>query len=190
MHDQKRDYTPQFDGFNFNLTIKQADTVLLGYPMRFANMEKSTRRNNLFLYSNLTRPNGPAMTWSMHAIGHLDVDPTPPEKQLFDRTYAPYIRRPFFVWNEVVDGFEGGASNFITGAGGFLQLIMYGYAGIRINADSLSIQQPKLPPDTTSMNLKGIFFVFFISLILRFKMVFLEDIKKLKRKINPFLNFL
>lgn len=138
--------------------IKQADTTLLGYPMRFANMEKSTRRNNLNFYSNVTRPNGPAMTWSMHAIGHLDVDPTPPDQQMFERTYVPYVRRPFFVWNEYVDGFDGGAGNFITGAGGFLQLIMYGYAGIRINVDSLSIQRPHLPPNTTALKFQSMFF--------------------------------
>lgn len=94
------------------------------------------------------------MTWSMHAIGHLDVDELPSE-ELFNRTFVPYIRTPFYVWNEYVDGVSGGASNFITGAGGFLQLIMYGYAGIRINADSLTIEKPTLPPRTIKLKLNG-----------------------------------
>lgn len=95
------------------------------------------------------------MTWSMHAIGHLETDSTPPTEQIFNRTFVPYIRLPYFVWNEYVNGVPDGASNFITGAGGFMQLIIYGYAGIRINFDSLIIEKPQLPPNTQQLKLNG-----------------------------------
>jgi len=39
---------------------------------------------------------------------------------LFERSYAPYVKEPFNVWTEVDSGV--GAVNFITGAGGFLQV--------------------------------------------------------------------
>lgn len=154
LYDSKLDYNPQYEGYDLSIPIKQADVALLGYPLQYANVNKSTRRNNLQFYGNVTRPNGPAMTWSMHAIGHLDIDELPSE-EVFRRTYVPYIRRPFYVWNEYVDGVLDGASNFITGAGGFLQLIMYGYAGIRINAHSLTIEKSTLPPQTTKLKLNG-----------------------------------
>lgn len=154
LYDSVMDFNPQFDGYNLSIVIKQADVVLLGYPLRYANMQASTRRNNLKFYANVTRETGPAMTWSMHAIGNLneeiDVD-----EHLFNRTFRPYIRRPFYVWNEYVNGVDDGASNFITGAGGFLQLIMYGYAGIRINVDSLSVTRPTLPPRTNRLKMNG-----------------------------------
>lgn len=153
-YDTKLDYNPQYEGYNLSIPIKQADVALLGYPMQYSNMNERTRRNNLQFYGEVTRKNGPAMTWSMHAIGHLDVDELPSE-ELFNRTYVPYIRTPFYVWNEYVDGVPGGASNFITGAGGFLQLIMYGYAGIRINAGSLTIEKSTLPPRTIKLKLNG-----------------------------------
>lgn len=153
LHDRKLDYNPQYDGYNLNITIKQADVTLLGYPLQFANMQASTRRNNLHLYTNLTRSNGPAMTWSMHAIGHLEIDSQPLSEVMFNRTFVPYLRSPYFVWNEYVNGVSYGAVNFITGAGGFLQLIMYGYAGIRINVDSLTIRKPQLPPNTNELKL-------------------------------------
>lgn len=155
LYDRKLDYNPQYDGYNLNITIKQADVTLLGYPLQFANLQSSTRRNNLHLYANLTRSNGPAMTWSMHAIGHLDIDSQPLPESMFNRTFVPYLRSPYFVWNENVNGVPYGAKNFITGAGGFLQLIMYGYAGIRINVDSLSVRKPQLPPNTTELKLNG-----------------------------------
>lgn len=74
---------------------------------------------------------------------------------MFNRTYVPYLRSPYFVWNEYVNGVSDGAGNFITGAGGFLQLIMFGYAGIRINIDSLSIRKSQLPPNTSELKLNG-----------------------------------
>lgn len=156
LYDPKLEYNPQYAGYDLSIPIKQADVALLGYPLQYANVNESTRRNNLVFYGKVTRETGPAMTWSMHAIGHLDVDELPPE-ELFKRTYVPYIRTPFYVWNEYVDGVPNGASNFITGAGGFLQLIMYGYAGIRINADSLTIEKTTLPPGTIKLKLNGEF---------------------------------
>lgn len=154
LYDSHNDYNPQYDGYNLSIGIKQADVVLLGYPLQYANVQKTTRKNNLILYENVTRSNGPAMTWSMDAIGYLDVNILPTE-QLFNRTFIPYIRKPFYVWNEYVVGVKDGASNFITGAGGFLQLIMYGYAGIRINADSLTVKNPVLPPKINKLKLNG-----------------------------------
>lgn len=156
LYDRQLDYNPQYDGYNLNVKIKQADVTLLGYPLQYTNIQTTTRRNNLNFYENVTRANGPAMTWSMHTIGHLDVDPMPPSAHKFQKTYAPYVRQPFYVWNEYVNGVENGASNFITGAGGFLQLIIYGYAGIRINADSLTIEKSTLPPNTTQLKLNGL----------------------------------
>lgn len=155
LYDRQLDYHPQYDGYNLSISIKQADAALLGYPLQFANIRASTHRNNLNYYANVTRSNGPAMTWSMHAIGHLEVDSTPPSEQIFNHTFIPYIRSPYFVWNEYVNGVPDGASNFITGAGGFLQLIMYGFAGIRINSDSLSLGHSQLPPKTTKLKLNG-----------------------------------
>lgn len=154
LYDRKLDYNPEYDGYDLNMTIKQADVTLLGYPLQFANMQPSTRRNNLNLYGKLTRTNGPAMTWSMHAIGHLEIETL--SEEMFNRTYVTYMQSPYFVWNEYSNGYSGGAGNFITGAGGFMQLIMYGFAGIRINVDSLSIRKPQLPPNTNELKFNGL----------------------------------
>lgn len=175
LYDRQLDYHPQYDGYHLDISIKQADVALLGYPLQFANIRASTRRNNLNFYTHVTRPTGPAMTWSMHAIGYLETSSTPPNEETFNRTFIPYIRSPYFVWNEYKYGIPNGANNFITGAGGFLQLIVYGFAGIRINTDSLSIRQPQLPPNTTALKLKGL--IFFQSSFFS-EIVFISDILK------------
>lgn len=51
-----------------------------------------------------------------------------------------------------------GHSNFITGAGGFLQNIVQGWAGVRIEADAMSISRPTLPPTVTSVRLRSLQF--------------------------------
>ena len=47
--------------------IKQADVVLLGFPLLWQ-MPDEVRRNDLELYEPITIPEGPAMTWGIFAI--------------------------------------------------------------------------------------------------------------------------
>ena len=89
-------------------------------------MNLSTRLNDLEIYGNATRNSGPAMSSSMYAINYLDVDEVLKGNEMLEKSFRPYIRQPFNVWSEVVEG-ETGATNFMTGAGGFLQTIFNGF---------------------------------------------------------------
>jgi hypothetical protein len=53
--------------------VKQADVALLGFPLLWS-MPDDVRRNDLELYDNITHPEGPAMTWSMYAVGYVHND--------------------------------------------------------------------------------------------------------------------
>lgn len=50
--------------------MKQADVVLLGYPVPF-HLSPHIRRKNLEIYEAVTSPKGPAMTWvrRLHGVG-------------------------------------------------------------------------------------------------------------------------
>jgi hypothetical protein len=61
---------------------------------------------------------------------------------------------PFYVWSETSQ--LTGARHFLTGAGGFLQAIINGYLGLRIQSDGLHWKNPTLPPDIQSITLHGI----------------------------------
>lgn len=50
---------------------------------------------------------------------------------------------------------DGGCVNFITGAGGLLQSIVFGYGGLRLHPDRLEIN-PKPIFNATSWRLKGV----------------------------------
>jgi len=52
--------------------VKQADTVMLGYPLGLP-MTLEVRRNDLEAYEPVTDPDGPAMTW----VNVLKVDLNP-----------------------------------------------------------------------------------------------------------------
>uniref|UniRef100_A0A182MI62 Protein-glucosylgalactosylhydroxylysine glucosidase n=1 Tax=Anopheles culicifacies TaxID=139723 RepID=A0A182MI62_9DIPT len=143
------DVHPEYKEYTFGTQIKQADVVLLGYPLEFP-MKESTKANNLRLYSMVTRPDGPAMTWAIHTIGHLDLNELDHAAAMFRKSYKQYLRAPFHVWSENGDGADG-AGNFITGAGGFLQSLINGYAGVRLRHGKLIINKPRLPPGTTRL---------------------------------------
>lgn len=154
LYDAELDYHPQFEGYEAGTEIKQADTVLIGYPLMFS-MNHSTRVNDLKMYGSATRDSGPAMSFSMYAINYLDIDDEEKANVMLARSYKPHIRQPFNVWNEVVEG-EDGATNFMTGAGGFLQTIFNGFLGIRQNLHQLEIRNPRLPHNCTRLQVTGL----------------------------------
>jgi trehalose/maltose hydrolase-like predicted phosphorylase len=154
LYDKVNDYHPQFEGYE-NDTIKQADVVLIGYPLQLP-MNASTKKNNLDLYANLTRETGPAMTWAMHTIGYLEIDDQEKAMEYFFLSFLPYVREPFMIWNEAIEGTVG-IGNFITGAGGFLQSLINGYGGVRLHSDSLTIGKSSHPEGfTQGLEFKGL----------------------------------
>ncbi|XP_034500812.1 protein-glucosylgalactosylhydroxylysine glucosidase isoform X2 [Ailuropoda melanoleuca] len=60
--DPRRNFHPEFDGYQPGEEVKQADVVLLGYPIPF-HLSPHIRRKNLEIYEAVTSPKGPAMTW-------------------------------------------------------------------------------------------------------------------------------
>jgi hypothetical protein len=94
--DAERNYHPEFDGYQPGETIKQADVVLLGFPLMYVT-DPVVRRNDLDIYENVTRVDGPAMTWSMHAIGHLESGEEAKGAAMLNRSYQPYLIEPFKV---------------------------------------------------------------------------------------------
>ncbi|XP_006877076.1 PREDICTED: acid trehalase-like protein 1 [Chrysochloris asiatica] len=126
--DPEGNFHPEFEGYQLGEEVKQADVVLLGFPIPFS-LSPSVRRRNLEVYEAVTSPQGPAMTWSMFAVGWMELKDPERVQDLLDRNFAN-ITEPFKVWTENADG--SGAVNFLTGMGGFLQAALFGFTGFRI----------------------------------------------------------
>lgn len=58
------------------------------------------------------------------------------------------------IWTEAIEP-EIGAVNFITGMGGFMQALVFGYGGMSIYLDRLEILNPQLPPNTTELRINS-----------------------------------
>ena len=144
-------YHPEYDGYNLSVNVKQADVILLGYPLMF-NMTKEVRQNDLMIYEPRTDPNGPAMTKAMFAIGWLELGNDRNASTSFRESYQN-LREPFKVWTEYPSG--DGAVNFITGMGGFLQAVIFGYGGLRLHPDEIRLN-PKLPENVTELRARGL----------------------------------
>nr|XP_016943082.2 protein-glucosylgalactosylhydroxylysine glucosidase [Drosophila suzukii] len=127
LRDDNLNYHPQHQGYIPNTIVKQADTILLGYPLNFDT--STTHSNDLRLYANATRESGPAMTWSMFAANYMRSLQIQQANEYFERGYKSYVRPEFKVWSETPLGFEGSA-NFLTGIGGFLQALIFGYGAL------------------------------------------------------------
>lgn len=152
-HNESGDWTPEYEGYPQGRKIKQADAVLLGFPLEAAWVKPSTRANNLALYAAVTDSGGPAMTWGMHAVGYIELGAgfEALAAANFNRSFAN-AQPPFDVWTETPDG---GTPNFLTGAGGFLQAALQGYTGLRVGDAALTLA-PSLPELTRNIKLRGL----------------------------------
>merc|ERR1712232_1326196 len=108
------------------------DVVLLPLALGMR-MDPRVQLADLEYYSKVTDNAGPAMTWGVHATGYLRAGKEDSAALNFNRSFAN-VRWPFDVWTETP---FGGATNFITGAGGFLQTVIFGYNGVQIGKDYL-----------------------------------------------------
>ncbi|XP_072019698.1 protein-glucosylgalactosylhydroxylysine glucosidase-like [Amphiura filiformis] len=163
LYDEDKDYHPEFDGYSpedtsqneafSNITnekVKQADAILLGYPFTFDFTNREARRNDLNIYRGVTDESAPGTTWAMFSIGYREIGDDDQQRETFEKSYKPYVCEPFKVWTEASEGV--GATNFLTGMGGFLQAILFGYAGFRLQLESLYFNAT-LPPGATALKM-------------------------------------
>ena len=147
--DEVNQYHPEYDGYS-GQEIKQADVILLGFPLMY-NMTKQVRANDLNFYSTVTDLAGPAMTWSMTAVGYIDLQQYDTAESYFEQGYAN-AQEPFQVWTETP---TGGTVNFITGCGGFLQSVVFGYPTMRLHDEFMAFEKPVLPSNVTAITMRN-----------------------------------
>ncbi|MFF2405518.1 discoidin domain-containing protein [Streptomyces sp. NPDC058092] len=151
-YDPKRKLFLQYAGYNGS-TIKQADTVLLIYPLEWP-MEPGARAATLDYYAERTDPDGPAMTDSVHAIDAAAIGAAGCATYTYlQRAVRPFMRGPYALFSEARGAKAGAqdplsgapAEDFLTGKGGFLQVFTHGLTGLRLREDGVRLD-PLLPP--------------------------------------------
>ncbi|MFI9628130.1 glycosyl hydrolase family 65 protein [Streptomyces sp. NPDC052042] len=151
-YDPARKLFLQHAGYNGS-TIKQADAVLLIYPLEWP-MEPGAAAATLDYYAPRTDPDGPAMTDSVHAIDAAAIGQAGCVTYTYlQRSVRPFMRGPYALFSEArgtkasaQDPLAGApAEDFLTGKGGFLQVFTHGLTGLRLREDGVRLD-PLLPP--------------------------------------------
>jgi trehalose/maltose hydrolase-like predicted phosphorylase len=132
--------------------IKQADVNLLAYPLNIVSDKKALLRDLKYYEPKLAKE-GPAMGKSVFAVIYARLGNAEKAFSLFKESFHPNKRSPFGALS------ESATSNnpyFVTGAGGMLQTILFGFGGIHLTDNGIIQKNPILPKAWKSLTLKGI----------------------------------
>ena len=146
--DAAADLTLEYTGMLDSISIKQADVIMLTYPLNNdGNASLANQQENLAFYAAKQDLGGPGMTWAIYSIDSSALAAAGCAAFTYDLyAWMPYRRAPWFTFSEQMDPSNGGAYPFLTGLGGFLQVDLMGYLGLRYGP-ALELQlYPNLPP--------------------------------------------
>jgi trehalose/maltose hydrolase-like predicted phosphorylase len=132
--------------------IKQADVNLLAFPLDIIT-DKNQVEKDLKYYEPRMSPEGPAMGSSVLALLYARMSNTEKAAEWFAKAYKPNEVPPFGVLAETAGGTN---PYFATGAGGFLQAVIFGFGGLQLNDTGISQLKTKLPPGWKSLEIKGV----------------------------------
>jgi trehalose/maltose hydrolase-like predicted phosphorylase len=132
--------------------IKQADVNLLAYPLKEIT-EKQQIKKDLLYYESRVGVGSPAMTHAIFAVLYARLNEPQKAFDAFEAAYLPNKLPPFGVLAETA----GGANPyFATGAGGFLQSVIFGFGGLDITPKGIVQLKTSLPIQWKSLTLTGI----------------------------------
>ncbi len=132
--------------------IKQADVNLLTYPLDVVS-DKETVLKDLAYYEPKLSPVGPAMGKSVFAVIYARLGNPSEAYRLFKESYEPNKRPPFGALAEAANSDN---PYFATGAGGMLQVVLFGFGGLHITENGIEQKNEILPKEWKSLTLKGI----------------------------------
>lgn len=145
---------------------KQAAAVLACYPLQYPPAEAQTK-TMLERFAPKTNANGPAMTDSIHALLWARIGEPGKGYEEWRKGWFDFTRHPLMMFSEKR---KSARTYFATGAGGSLQTVLYGFAGLRLDykeatgaawsrplagGKMLSVK-PSLPPNWKRVRLRGI----------------------------------
>ncbi|CAF4220657.1 unnamed protein product, partial [Adineta steineri] len=138
------------------------DVLYLTYPMNF-NVTPEIIRNDAETFIPITCQENAGMTGPIHSIVWLMLNETLKAEGEFNRSLQACTYGEFHVRNEVdihedIIGGHGFNTHFLTGDGGFIQVVMMGYAGLRYDEKSLLFNPLPgiITPATKSIRLRNI----------------------------------
>jgi trehalose/maltose hydrolase-like predicted phosphorylase len=131
-------------------------TPLLAYPLGVA-MSDRAKRSNLEPAARrlMAKPGGALMGAALLAVDAAELGDRALVDSLLPHSYQNWLKGPFLMLSETP---TNNAVNFLTGAGSFLQQVIYGYTGLRLREQGLEPAfPPMLPSRITRLTLKNVY---------------------------------
>ncbi len=132
--------------------IKQADVNLLSYPLDIIS-DKETIIKDLKYYEPKLAEEGPAMGKSIFAVIYARLGNPQEAYRLFKASYEPNKRPPFGALAEAATSDN---PYFATGAGGMLQVVLFGFGGLHITEKGIEQKNEILPREWKSLTITGV----------------------------------
>lgn len=124
--------------------IKQADVNLLAYPLNLVRDTAQIHKDLKYYEVKVPERNTPAMTQAIFSLLYARLGNRDKAFHFFKDAYRPNLCPPFRVIAET----KGGDNPyFVTGAGGVLQSVLMGFAGLEISQKGI-VKRSSVLPDT------------------------------------------
>ena len=130
-------------------------TPLLAYPLGVPMSERAKRTQlEQAARSLLTEGPGAMMGSTLLSVDAAELGDRALIDSLLPHSYQGHLKGPFLMLSETP---TNDAVNFVTGAGGFLQQVIYGYTGLRVRDGGLEPAFPAiLPSKITRLVLRNV----------------------------------
>jgi trehalose/maltose hydrolase-like predicted phosphorylase len=132
--------------------IKQADVNLLAFPLEVIT-DRIQIEKDLAYYETKMAPDGPAMGFAVLATLYARLGKPDKAYEIFLKSYRPNEVPPFGVMAETAGGTN---PYFATGAGGMLQTVLFGFAGLQLSDAGISQVRTPLPARWKAVEIKGV----------------------------------
>ena len=132
--------------------IKQADAVLLSYPLEIVTDPLEIKKD-LNYYGPRTSAEGPAMGSAILSVLYNRLGMVKEAADIFSASYKPNEVPPFGVISETAGGKN---PYFATGAGGMLQAVLAGFGGLSITDKGIIQLQSAIPKGWKKLRIVGV----------------------------------
>jgi trehalose/maltose hydrolase-like predicted phosphorylase len=131
-------------------------TPLLSYPLGVPMSERAKRSQlEQAVKRLLSEGPGAMMGSTLLSVDAAELGDRPMIDSLLPHSYQGWLQSPFLMLSETPD--KKDAVNFVTGAGGFLQQVIYGYTGLRWGEKGLEPAfNPVLPSRIKRLTLRNV----------------------------------
>ncbi len=134
-------------------TIKQVDVNLLSYPLHEITDPRAIQRDLEYYLPRYDNLKGPSYSKAAFVVLYERLGQQEKALEAFKAIYEPNLRPPF---RTLAESAEGQNPYFMTTAGGALQALIYGFAGLEVTPNGLSQRRTKLPRAWKSITLTAI----------------------------------